>query len=50
MCGPGCWDEGELRRMMNAEEVNIMERISMTRTVYSLKLETKEHPCRWSNR
>jgi hypothetical protein len=27
MCGPSGWDEGEIRRMMNAGEVSMKERI-----------------------
>jgi hypothetical protein len=41
--GPGCWDEAKIRRMMDAGDVGIKERISMTSMAYSiLKKEIKE--------
>jgi hypothetical protein len=50
----GSWDEGEIRRMMNAGEVNIKEGIWMSRVEYSvLKEKMKGYEwmvlfCQWS--
>jgi hypothetical protein len=45
----GCWDEGGIRRKMDAGEVNMKKRISMTRTEYSVLNEVlKFYECGWS--
>jgi hypothetical protein len=45
----GGWDEGEIRRRMDAVVVDMKEGISMTRTEYSvLKEVLKYDECGWS--
>jgi hypothetical protein len=44
--GLGCWDEGEIRKMMNAGEINTKEIILMTRATCSvLKEEIEDDEC-----
>lgn len=41
--GPGCWDEGEIWRMMNAGEENMKKRMLMKRTKYFVLKEVLKY-------